>query len=321
MPWWNARWTGTVAAAIVLASVAVQGQGAAGEGKLDRAIAELETPPDWFDGVTVRYDMGEPWQKARQHVRKLLAAYENREAMKISVLYHQQGRGSQDGHEHPMYLFLGGEHVWAAKVYKERLAKRDKTYAWECGALASLYMRFGDHAQAIEVLEIGLQHLPDPPGRVFTQAGLHDKLGDVHADKGDTQQAAAHYRKAMALFRVAKPKYGRHLLPQRISKVQAKLDLLGRKALDLGGARDGVYRGQSLGYGTPLHATVRIQGGRIADVRLQHKEKIEQHATTTVPKQIVERQSLAVDAVTGATVTVQAIVEATYRALKSAGVQ
>jgi len=34
-------------------------------------------------------------------------------------------------------------------------------------------------------------------------------------------------------------------------------------------------------------------------VRLQHKEKI--------------------DAVTGATVTVQAIVEATYRALKSAG--
>ena len=94
-----------------------------------------------------------------------------------------------------MYLFLGGEHVWAAKVYRERLAKRAKTYAWECGSLASLYVKFGDHAQAIEVLEIGLDHLPQPPGRVFTQAGLHDKLGDVHADLGRKGQAATHYRK------------------------------------------------------------------------------------------------------------------------------
>jgi len=310
----DTRWFPLAAALLILVA-----QADAGEGKLDEAIAKLKTPPEWFADQPVRYDMGEPWQKARQHVRKLLAAYHNREAIKISVLYHQQGRGSKDGHEHPMYLFLGGEHAWAAEVYKERLAKRDKTYAWQCGTLASLYVKFGDHAQAIEVLEIGLQHLPQPPGRVFTQAGLHDKLGDVHADKDDTQQAAAHYRKAMELFRVAKPKYGRHLLPKRVSKVQAKLDLLGRKALDLAAVRDGVYRGQSLGYGTPLHATVRIQGGRIADVRLQHKEKIEQRATETVPKQIVERQSLDVDAVTAATVTVQAIVEATYRALKSAG--
>ena len=310
----DTRWFPLATALLILVA-----QADAGEGKLDEAIAKLKAPSEWFADQPVRYDMGEPWQKARQHVRKLLAAYENREAMKISVLYHTQGRGSPDGHEHPMYLFLGGEHVWAAKVYKERLAKRDKTYAWQCGALASLYLRFGDHAQAVEVLEVGLQHLPEPPGRVFTQAGLHDKLGDVYADKGDTQQAAAHYRKAMELFRVAKPKYGRHLLPKRVSKVEAKLDLLGRKALDLAGVRDGVYRGQSLGYGTPLHAIVRIQAGRIADVRLQHKEKIEQRATETVPKQIVEHQSLDVDAVTAATVTVHAIVEATYRALRRAG--
>jgi uncharacterized protein with FMN-binding domain len=64
---------------------------------------------------------------------------------------------------------------------------------------------------------------------------------------------------------------------------------------------------------------VRVQGGRIVDVQLRHKEKIEQRATTSVPRQIVERQSLDVDAVTAATVTVQAVVEATYRALTRAG--
>ena len=216
--------TGLACGALAIALAAVAGEAAAGEGKLDEAIAALKTPPPWFEGLAVRYDMSQPWQKARQHVRKLLAAHENREAMKISVLYHQQGRGSGNGHEHPMYL-----------------------------------------------------------------------------------------------FRVAKPKYGRHLLPKRVAKVEAKLELLDRKTLDLGGVPDGVCRGQSLGYGSPLHASVRVQGGRIVEVQLSHKEKIEQRATAIVPRQIVERQSLEVDAITGATVTVQAVVEATYRALKRAG--
>ena len=88
MSWWNARWTGRVAAVALLAAAAATGGAAAGEGKLDKAIAELKIPPNWFEGVTVRYDMSQPWQKARQHVRKLLAAHENREAIKISVLYH-----------------------------------------------------------------------------------------------------------------------------------------------------------------------------------------------------------------------------------------
>jgi len=54
------------------------------------------------------------------------------------------------------------------------------------------------------------------------------------------------------------------------------------------------------------------------DISLGHQEKIEQGARKTIPRQIVERQSLDVDAITGATVTVQAIVEAVYRALESA---
>jgi len=63
---------------------------------------------------------------------------------------------------------------------------------------------------------------------------------------------------------------------------------------------------------------VRLRGGRIVDIRLQHQEKIERGATKIVPKRIIERESLAVDAITGATVTVQAIVEVVYRAIENA---
>ena len=74
-----------------------------------------------------------------------------------------------------------------------------------------------------------------------------------------------------------------------------------------------------MGYGKPVTATVTVKKGRIANIRLSHQEKIEQGATKIVPKQIIARQSLDVDAITGATVTVQAIVEAVYRSLARAG--
>jgi uncharacterized protein with FMN-binding domain len=152
-------------------------------------------------------------------------------------------------------------------------------------------------------------------------AQAHDRLGDVYADLGDMEKAKEHYREAIRLFPTSNQPYGRHLLHRHVAKTQAKLDLLNRKTLDLAQIRDGVYRGTSLGYGKPLHATVTVRRGRIVDIQLRHEEKIEQGATTIIPKQIIERQSLEADAITGATVTVQAIVEATYRALRQGGLK
>ena len=291
----------------------------AGEAALAEQTAQFKVPPAWLEGQTVHYDMAKPWKEARLHVRKLLSEGKNREAVKISYVYHSEKRGSPDGHEYPMYLFLGGEHVWAARVYAERQRAHAKGYVYETSALASIHAKFGEHARAIELLESGFGRLPDPPERDMAMAGLHDALGDVHAAKGDNDKAVEHYGKAMEWYGKARPRYGHHLLPRRVAKVQAKLDLLGKESLDISSLRDGVYHGQSLGYGTPVHAAVTVKGGRITDIQLRHEEKIEQGATKSVPKQIIERQSLAVDAVTGATITVQAIVEATSRALSRAG--
>jgi len=290
------------------------------ESKLDAALKSLKVPPDWFDEVKSDYNTQTPWKDARLHIRKLLAEGKNREAIKLTYIYHVvQKNGSPDGHEYPMYLFLGGEHAWAAKVYAERLAPKPKGAVFEYGALASLYSRFGEYERAIQTLKDALEHLPDPPWQINARANVQDKLGDVYAAMGDTDKAREHYQEAIRLFPTSNQPYGRHLLYRHAAKTQAKLDLLNRAALDITKIKDGTYRGAGVGYVEEIKATVAVKGGRITDIQLQHKEKIDMGATTSVPKQIIERQSLAVDSVTGATVTVQAIVQAVYEALQKAG--
>jgi len=309
-------------AAIVLSlAVFVPAASWGAERSLDEAMRNLKIPPDWLADVPIHYDTSNPWRKARIHIRQLLAQQKNREAIKLTYDYLVVRKVQEDTHEYPMYMYLGNEHAWAIKVYEDRLKGEAKEHTHESRCLASCYMAFSETDKAIAVLKEALNHLPKPPWRAMNEAGVHDHLGDIYARLGDTKQAEDHYKKAMALYRVAKPKYGRHLLPRRVKKVQSKLDLMYRNALDLGHVRDGRHSGRSLGYSKDISVTVVVQGGRIKDIKVQHQEAIEQSSTQLIPRRIVEQQSLNVDAVTGATVTSQAIVEATYRALQKAGMK
>ena len=109
------------------------------------------------------------------------------------------------------------------------------------------------------------------------------------------------------------------LLVKRVTQVKHKMDLMAYDALDLSKLRDGSYDGTSLGYKGDITATVTLAGGRIVDIKLKHKEDIDRGATKVVPNLIVEKQTVKIDAVTGATTTSDAIVAATFEALKKAG--
>ena len=291
----------------------------AAEPTLAKALASVKIPPDWLAGVTSDYDTRQPWKKARLHIRKLLSQGKNREAIKLTYDYLVVRKANKNDHEYPMYLYLGGEHAWAAKVYVGRLADKPEGHTHEYLSLASIYVRFGEPQKALGLLAVALERLPKPPWRIATEAQVHDRIGDVHAATGEPAKAIESYRTAMRRFPQSKQPWGRHLIHRHVAKIQAKLDLLERKSLDLSRVRDGVYRGTSQGYAKALQAAVTVRGGRIVDITLKHEEKIEQGATRIVPQQIIAMQSLSVDAVTGATITVQAIVDATYRALQSAG--
>ncbi len=67
--------------------------------------------------------------------------------------------------------------------------------------------------------------------------------------------------------------------------------------------------------------TMTVRGGQIADIQLKHKEKIDQNACVLIPQWITQQQSLGVDAISGATVTRDAIINGVYRCLQKAGLK
>ncbi|MGC3957526.1 MAG: FMN-binding protein [Verrucomicrobiota bacterium] len=90
--------------------------------------------------------------------------------------------------------------------------------------------------------------------------------------------------------------------------------------LDLAKVPDGTYTAASQGYETLVEVEVKVAGGRIAAVRvIKHHEKQYYSSLTETPAQIVQKQSVKnVDAVSGATITSEAIINATAKAVHGA---
>ena len=293
-----------------------------GKPSLGEALAQLEVPPDWFKSVEVNYDTNNPWKEARLEVRRLLSlgGKKAKEGVKLTYLYMQK-KDIGNGHEYPMYLFMSGEYEWALQEYQKFLKSKTKGYIHEYLSFASCYRHFGEYAKTLEVLDTAMQQLPAPPWRIARRADVHDHFGDTYAEMGDFDQAKEHYQKAIELYPTSNQPHGRHLLRRRAAKVQAKLDLLTYKSIESGQLQDGVYKGKSLGFSKDIVVTITIKKGEIADIQVKHEEKIDLNATKIIPQRIIEKQSLKVDGITGATVTFQAIVEGTFRALKKAGLK
>ena len=308
------------------ASAPAESKKTAAKPSLKQALAELKVPPDWFNDTTPAWDTNKPWKEARLEVRRLLAIDDEakvREAVKLTWLYAQKG-DIGDGHELPMYLLMSGQYAWAIREYPKYLktvAGKGPAHAYLC--YASCLAHFGEYPQALGVANEALKDLPAPPWRLNAMGNIQNFLGDLHTEMGDTAKARAAYAEAIKSYLASDQPYGKHLIARNVAKVQTKVNLLTLQDLQNAKLRDGPYVGKSVGYtsSVDLEVTVTIKDGKIADVQVKHQEKLDLGATRTIPQRIVESNSLKVDAVTGATVTSQAIVDAAYQALKKAGLE
>lgn len=299
---------------------------AAAAAQLEKELDELAIPPAWLANITSQWDMNKPWKDARLEIRRLLGKGDDasrREGVKLMWDYKTKG-DMGNGHEYGMYLFLGNQPLWAVAAFRERLAGSEHEYPpyFDLKALASLYTDRGMYSEAEKLLRNGLDWAPPKAEWLeMRQAEMHDSLGDLYAAWGRLDDARTHYQASVRLYPLGKPPYGRHLLPRRAKKVQNKLDLLSIRSLEGATLKDGMWKHTALGYSGDVHINVRISGGRIDAIDIQHEEKIDQGAATTIPQRIVESQSLAVDGVSGATVTKDAIVTGTLEALRKAGLK
>jgi uncharacterized protein with FMN-binding domain len=291
---------------------------------LDEQLAELRVPPAWLEEVRTQYDTSHPWKDARLEIRRLLSLNTDaarKEAIKLTWIYLQK-KDIGDGHEYPMYLFLGGERLWAVRAHEEFLAQPhevapDHAYI----SLAALYTHFGEFAKAQAKLDDAMARLPAPPWRIARKASLHEAYGDLFVACAKPDLAKEHYTEAIRLYPTSDQPYGQHLLKRQADRVQSKLDLLSIRSLTLTRLRDGRYTSTALGYAADLQVTLEVRDGRMADIQVKHEEKIDQGACVIIPQRIIEKQSLQVDGISSATVTTSAILDGTLQCLRKAGLQ
>lgn len=84
--------------------------------------------------------------------------------------------------------------------------------------------------------------------------------------------------------------------------------------------KDGAYNGTGNGKGGPIKVEVKVEGGKISDIKiLEHNETpgLSDPIFEKIPKAIIKAQSTKVDEISGATITSQGIINAVSDALKS----
>jgi uncharacterized protein with FMN-binding domain len=141
---------------------------------------------------------------------------------------------------------------------------------------------------------------------------------------GDTCRIAGRYQDAIGYYEKVLDVRASGRAKQRIERnqVRAQANIEGIRifdTLDLARVPDGTYRAASPGFAGPLRVEVTVRSGRIESVRVtDHQEKQFYTALTETPRKIIEKQTVkGVDATTSATITSEAIINATAKALAS----
>jgi uncharacterized protein with FMN-binding domain len=156
----------------------------------------------------------------------------------------------------------------------------------------------------------------------FHQSGYTDmaylSAGDACRTAGKLDDAISYYEHLLKL----QPS-GKTAERTKRNQQRARANIEGIKlydSLELSRVPDGTYSGKAPAYAGELHIEVNIASGRIQSVAVtQHKEKQFYSAINDTTAQIVETQGISgIDATTGATITSEAIINATAKALAGA---
>jgi len=108
---------------------------------------------------------------------------------------------------------------------------------------------------------------------------------------------------------------------QSKKRAQANIDAIKVfDALDLQRVPDGKFQSNSVGYTGPVTVEVTVKASRIEEVKVtQHTEKQYYGSLTETTRQIIAKQSVkGIDTFSSATITSEAIVNATAKALATA---
>ena len=228
------------------------------------------------------------------------------------------------------------DYARAAFWHRKATEKTDQLYAHPIVGLAECYYRLGSASMASAQLsrygldrqpftgaiklwaEMGQTKLALSLAQGYVSAGRAAEgclyAADILRKLGRYDEALGLYEKSLDAARRAPRGPQRIIIDRATGSIEAiKL----YEALDLRKVADGTHRATVTSYRGPLEVEVVVAGGRIVSARVaRHKDDIFFTSITDVPRQIVETQGVKdIDAVSGATVTSMAIINAAAKAL------
>ena len=314
--------------------------------EVERLIAEAgKTVPDWWDSVQLKvppgldltFTPGKPWNANKfigQYVWDIIDPNPGRWREGVKLVHHALvvNKGDAQAIQRSidalsrMYAHLLED--WPRAAFWARKGRNDPII------LANCYWKMGCREMVVELIG---RISRDPTGtavlvQIWSDMGDLDRalrladgiVRDGRPDvgflaAGDACRFAGKYQQAITFYeRAAGTTQGSKGLKQNVERAQASLEAVRLfELLDLSKIPDGTYTGSSIAYVAPLEVAVTVKGGRIESVKVtRHKEKQFYSSITDTTGQIIAKQGVkGIDATSGATITSEAIINATAKAL------
>jgi len=235
-----------------------------------------------------------------------------------------------------MYHDLLQDYARAAFWWEKAGVDRGGQLSASAVELAHCYWRLGSKPMAMEILGrtpayfSAVKLLADmgetDRALQLAESGARSEYADLaYLCAGDACRISGQLPRAVAYYQKVLEVRGQGNAVKRVerSHQRARACIEGIRifdALDLARVPDGTYRGSAPGYADAVHVEVAVRGGRIESVRVtEHKEKQFYAAISETPAKLIARQGLkGIDTTSGATITSEAIINATAQALGGA---
>jgi uncharacterized protein with FMN-binding domain len=236
-----------------------------------------------------------------------------------------------------MYFRLFQDYSRAAFWFQQSGSLKDpNANTFQTVQLAECYLRLGSKEMAMNLLNklkrrpIAVIKLLGELGETDTALNLAEKFskssspdgatlsflyaGDICRKNGDLDQAEAYYQKALSSAQ--KDQRNNQKSDRNLKRAESNIAAIKFLRLDPTKVKDGTYEASALGYEDQVHVKVVVRKGKIESVEVtQHVEKQFYSSITDTTKNIVDRQTILIDATSGATITSEAIINATAKAL------
>lgn len=313
------------------------------------------TPPDWFQETQLNYpaslDLSWPqpppdkgWNNQKnvgQFLWDIINPNPGRWKEGVKLMHHLLTMHKDDKEKTErimltlanMYHNLHEDYGRAAFWYRAAGVERDpKEFGRSAPTLAGCYWKLGYKAEALKLIAKSPMNFnqvklladmgeTDKALQIATSA-IKDYPEHAYLHAGDACRIAGRYREALNYYQKladlppANPPNGGLVRNQ----ARAKANIAAIKSFelfDLGKVADGSYKSSSQGYEGPVEVTVTVASGKMTDVKVtNHREKQYYSSIADTPRKIIAKQSVrGIDTTASATITSEAIVNATAKAL------